>query len=114
MAQFEFVEWLLLWLLNQAYFEFDWDEGNSTKSLQKHGINIESAEQLFHNKEGLVPLGIQISPQMNEPRFGVLGVDLSGNRLSVSFTIREGKIRVISIRKMSQKERNHYVSLCKK
>ena len=55
LVQFEFVAWLVQWLLAQG----------------------------------------------DEPRFGTLGMDLLGNRLFVSFTIREGRIRVISIRPMS-------------
>ena len=114
MAQFEFVAWLNQWLFRREDFEFEWDLGNSTKSNQKHGIEVESAEQFFENKECLVPLGIQVAPRTNEPRFGALGMDFLGKRLSVSFTIREGKIRVISIRPMSQTERKRYASLRKK
>lgn len=111
MAQFEFVEWLVLWLLKPRELEFDWDDGNQTKSLQKHGIKIESVEQFFLNRECLVPLGIQVSPSVDEPRFGALGMDLLGNQLFVSFTIRKGQIRVISIRPMSQVERKQYASI---
>lgn len=111
MAQFEFVAWLVQWLLSQDDFEFEWDGGNSSKSSQKHGIEMEAAEQFFYNREYLVPLGIQVAPSSNEPRFGALGMDLLGNRLFVSFTIREGRIRVISIRPMSQTERKKYGSL---
>src|SRR5690348_12622514 len=108
MAQFEFVAWLARWLFQQLDFEFEWDQGNSTKSLQKHRVDVESAEQFFRNKDFLVPLGIQVSPAANEPRFGALGMDLLGRYLSVSFTIRQGKIRVISIRPMSRTERKQY------
>jgi len=111
MAQFEFVAWLAQWLLVQEAFAFDWDLGNSSKNLQKHGITMKAAEQLFYNRECLVPLGIQIAPSSNEPRFGALGMDLLGNPLFVSFTIREGRVRVISIRPMSQTERKRYGSL---
>jgi uncharacterized DUF497 family protein len=111
MAQFEFVAWLVQCLLQQEDFEFDWDQGNSVKSLQKHGIEVQTAEQFFRNKDCLVPLGIQVSPSSNEPRFGALGMDLLGNRLFVSFTIREGRIRVISIRPMSQIERKKYAQV---
>jgi len=114
MAQFEFVEWLVQWLMNQDIFEFEWDEGNSTKSAVKHGIEVETAEQFFQNNDCLVPLGIQVAPKANEPRFGALGMDLLGNRLSVCFTIRAGKIRVISIRPMSQVERKRYATLREK
>lgn len=108
MAQFEFVAWLAKWLFEQYEFEFDWDEGNTAKNIQKHGINIESAEQLFQNRDCLVPLGIQVSPEVNEPRFGALGMDLAGQRLASCFTIRDGRIRVISIRPMSRAERKMY------
>ena len=111
MAQFEFIEWLVQWLFQQEDFKFDWDSGNSTKSSQKHEISTESAEQLFRNKDALVPFGIQISPKKDEPRFGALGMDLLGQMLSVCFTLREGKIRVISIRPMSRSERRRYASL---
>lgn len=108
MAQFEFVAWLVKWILEQEVFDFEWDHGNSTKSLQKHKIRAESAEQVFLNKDLLVPLGIQIAPITNEPRFGALGTDFSGKKLSLSFTIREGRIRVISARPMSKSERKNY------
>ncbi len=38
MAQWEFVEWLLFWILETSHFVFEWDEGNSTKSAKKHGV----------------------------------------------------------------------------
>ena len=114
MGQFEFVAWLVRWLLQQETFEFEWDKGNSAKSVQKHGVDLESAEQVFNNKEYLVPLGIQVTPLTNEPRFGTLGMDLTGRLLAICFTIRNGKIRVISIRSMSRLERRKYASLRKK
>ena len=111
MAQFEFVAWLVKWILEQEDFEFDWDQGNSTKSLQKHKISPESAEQIFLNRDFLVPLGMQVAPTTNEPRFGALGTDSSGRRLSLCFTIRSGRIRIISVRPMSKIERRHYESI---
>ncbi len=111
MAQFEFVSWLVKWILEKDSFDFEWDHGNSTKSLQKHKISSESAEQVFLNKDLLVPLGIQVVPTTNEPRFGALGTDFSGRKLSVCFTIREGKIRIISARPMSKSERINYESI---
>lgn len=108
MAQFEFVAWLAKWILEQESFEFDWDHGNSSKSMQKHKISAESAEQVFLNKDMFVPLGIQVTPISNEPRFGALGTDFSGRKLSICFTIREGRIRIISTRPMSKNERKNY------
>lgn len=78
MARFEFIQWLVQWLFSQTDFEFIWDEGNDTKSLQKHGVSTDEAEQIFLNRDCLAPLGIQVDPKPNEPRFGVLGVTLLG------------------------------------
>ncbi len=111
MAKFEFVEWLIKWILEQESFTFDWDQGNSTKSEVKHKISLESAEEVFFNREFLVPLGIQVAPTSNEPRFGALGVDFSGQKLSLCVTIREGRIRIISVRPMSKIERKNYETI---
>lgn len=111
MAMFEFVAWLVKWILEQESFDFDWDHGNSTKSLQKHKVSSESAEQVFMNKDLFVPLGIQVVPDTNEPRFGALGTDFSGRKLSLCFTIREGRVRIISARAMSKVERKNYESI---
>jgi hypothetical protein len=70
MARFEFVAWLVKWILEQESFDFDWDQGNSAKNMQKHKISSISAEQAFLNRDFLVPLGIQVAPVTNEPRFG--------------------------------------------
>jgi hypothetical protein len=31
MAQWEFVEWLMFWILETSHFEFEWDKGNQSK-----------------------------------------------------------------------------------
>ena len=111
MAQFEFVAWLVRWMLEQETFEFEWDQGKSTKSIQKHKVSPDRAEQVFLNRDFLVPLGIQVAPATNEPRFGALGTDFAGKRLSLCFTIRSGRIRIISIRPMSKIERKNYESI---
>lgn len=111
MAQFEFIEWLLTWLFSQTAFDFIWDDGNATKSWLKHRVTTEEAEQVFLNRDCLVPLGIQVHPEANEPRFGALGISMLGKMLSVSFTIRAGKIRIISARPMSSHERRMYAAI---
>lgn len=40
MAQWEFVDWLLYWILETSHFEFEWDQGNRTKNESKHGISV--------------------------------------------------------------------------
>ena len=55
-----------------------------------------------------LPLGIQIAPVANEQRLGLVGPSLNGKLLQVAFTLREGRVRVISSRPASKKERIQY------
>jgi len=107
MAKFKFVEWLLLWLQENSHFEFDWDEGNRTKSATKHSVRTEEAEEVLTLGQA-VPLGVQISPLVHEERLGVVGATSEGRVLHVVFTIRDGRVRPISARPAHKKERELY------
>lgn len=84
---------------------FDWDKGNKDKNFKKHGISNEEAEEVFLNEpvtyEDLKHSGL-------EKRFNSLGETDSGKKIFISFTVRENKTRLISIRLMSKKERKQY------
>lgn len=110
MAKFKHVEWLWIWLSELDNFSFEWDSGNSTKSLQKHGATCEEAEEVFTERE-FVALGEQYQPSSPEPRFATLGKAANGKLLFVAFTIRKQAIRVISARPMNEKERGFYASI---
>lgn len=107
MAKFKFVEWLLLWLLETARFEFEWDDGNRTKSASKHAVTTAEVEEIFSLGQA-APLGIQVSPEASEERLGIVGPTSSGRILHVVFTIRGGKVRPISARPAHKKERELY------
>lgn len=87
---------------------FQWDFGNARKSADKHGVQQAEAEQAFFNEPLLVVEDVGHS--RSEPRFHALGVTDAGRRLHVTFTLREKntRIRIISARDMSRKERAHY------
>ena len=84
---------------------FDWDEGNARKSADKHGVGQAEAEQVFLN-EPLV-LAEDAFHSRAEARFHAFGRTDAGRLLHVTFTLRHGgtKVRVISARDMSRKER---------
>jgi uncharacterized DUF497 family protein len=84
---------------------FEWDEGNSRKTVEKHDVSQAEAEQVFFNE----PLLIVEDVSHRETRLYALGHD-AGRPLHISFTLRgEGKlIRVISARAMHCKERLRY------
>ena len=88
---------------------FQWDEGNSRKNVDKHGVGQTEAEDVFFADPLVIAEDLTHSTQ--EFRFHALGTTIAGRRLHVTFTLREGEtqIRVISARDMSQKERSVYV-----
>lgn len=87
---------------------FDWDDGNSRKSLDKHNVSQLEAEQVFADSRLFLARGVKHS--QDEVRYHALGRTIE-NRLShVTFTLRANgtKIRVISARDMNRKERGLY------
>ena len=85
---------------------FEWDDGNRTKNWEKHQVSSSECEEIFFNIPLLLYTDTAHSQQ--EPRFYVLGKTSSDRRLFLSFTVRETKIRVISARPMSHRERKIY------
>ena len=87
---------------------FDWDEGNSRKSEEKHDVSQAEAEQIFFNDPLLIVEDSGHS--IHETRFHALGHTDAGRLLHISFTLRDdGRlIRVISARAMHRKERIRY------
>jgi uncharacterized protein len=87
---------------------FEWDSGNARKSLDKHSVSQAEAEQLFFNE----PLFVLADEKHREAeaRFHALGQSDSEPLLHATFTLRQNgtRIRVISARNMSRKERNYY------
>jgi uncharacterized protein len=107
MGQFQFTLWLAYWYLELEAFEFEWDEGNLTKSANKHGVPIIEVESAFELKLG-VPIGRQVSPVTQEERLCLVAPTDRGRLISVVFTLREGRVRPISSRPASRKERKLY------
>ena len=85
---------------------FEWGEGNLKKNWLKHNVSPAECEQIFFNR----PLVIQddIKHSEAEKRFYALGRTDSRRNLFIAFTIRNMRIRVISARDMSRKEREVY------
>ncbi|HFD40886.1 MAG TPA: BrnT family toxin [Anaerolineae bacterium] len=85
---------------------FDWDTGNRGKNWRKHRVSDAECEQVFFNQPFLVYFDEEHSE--DEPRFYALGRTDRGRRLFVVFTLRGDRIRVISARDMTRKERTFY------
>ena len=84
---------------------FEWDEANWEKSERKHGIAASEAEEALLND----PLcQVDRKHSEDEQRYVALGSTNEGRRLFVSFTVRRNRVRIISARPMSRKERKGY------
>jgi uncharacterized DUF497 family protein len=84
---------------------FDWDSGNWSKSELKHGVARVEAEEALLND----PLcQVDIRHSENEQRYVALGETLDGRGLFIAFAVRKNRVRVISARAMSRKERALY------
>ncbi len=86
--------------------EFEWDDGNKDKNYKKHGILNEEAESVFFDKGSL--LADDLEHSKTEDRFQIIGKSAMGTLLTVFFTVRKNKIRIISVRNLNKKERNLY------
>lgn len=85
---------------------FEWDKGNLNKNRFKHNVVPKECEEMFVHKPLLVSEDIKHS--LNEKRFQALGMTKRGRKLSIAFTLRDSKVRVVSARDQSKKERRQY------
>ena len=85
---------------------FDWNEANLTKNGGKRRVTPWECEQAFFN----LPLVVADDSVHSavEARYYVLGQTDAGRRLFLVFTTCKRRIRVISARDMSAKERRMY------
>lgn len=86
--------------------EFEWDTVKAQSNVLKHGVDFAEAMTVFSD-----PLELTISDpdhSEGETRFLSLGRSQRGRLLVVSYTEREGRIRLISAREAEPRERKAY------
>jgi len=85
--------------------EFEWDEEKETINQMKHGVSFEEAKMVFYDPKQVEIFDLEHS--FFEDRWKVIG--LAGVIiLTVSFTERDGFIRIISARKADKDEEEEY------
>jgi uncharacterized protein len=85
---------------------FEWDEANTVKNWIKHKVRPTEVEQAFFNTPRVIAPDYNHSQR--EPRYLCLGITNAGRQLSVVLTPRGRKIRAISFRDQSRRERRIY------
>ncbi|MFI2816864.1 BrnT family toxin [Vreelandella piezotolerans] len=85
--------------------EFEFDDNKSQTNLEKHGIDFEAAQALWKD-----PYLLEIRAKTEgELRFLLIGM-ISEKHWSAVVTYREGRIRLISVRRSRTKEVELYES----
>ena len=85
---------------------FDWNKANKQKNLVKNKVHYKECEEVFFNKPLIFFQDEKHS--LKEKRYGVFGQTNNKRRLTIIFTIRNNKVRVISARVQNKKERKQY------
>ena len=83
---------------------FEWDEAKSQANVRKHGIDFETAKRIF---DGPVVTGIDQRKDYGEDRYITIG-RVTRSLIVVAHTHREGRVRLISARPASRKEKQAY------
>lgn len=92
--------------LIEAVEGFEWDTGNCEKNWKRHQVTQSECEQVFAN----LPLLLSATARASEaePRYFALGRTDAARELAIVFTVRGKRVRVISARPMSRRERKEY------
>ena len=86
--------------------EFEWDSAKAEKNLDKHSVSFAEAATLFGD-----PLSLTYPDpdhSIREQRFITIGCSQDGRVLIVAHTDRAERVRIISARKATPRERRHY------
>ena len=84
--------------------EFEWDDEKAKQNLRTHGVDFADACHVFFDPSRLEDVDDLYD---EEERFITIG-DVNGRILFVVFTLRDGRIRLISARKATRSERKRY------
>ena len=84
--------------------EFEWDDGNASKTWSRHQVSQTEAEQVFLNR----PVVVTGARPGAEARWFAFGRTDRHRLLTVVFTIRGRLLRVVSARPMSRTERKNH------
>lgn len=86
--------------------EFEWDAAKAASNLAKHGVSFPEAGTVFAD-----PLSVTVPDPRHshgEARFAIFGVSSRGRVLAVLHTERGGRVRLISAREATRRERAAY------
>ncbi|MBI4411281.1 MAG: BrnT family toxin [Deltaproteobacteria bacterium] len=86
---------------------FDWDLWNIQKNELKHGVSALEAESSFYDEKHKIFEDLKHTTG-SEKRYILYGKGLENRVLTVGFTLRKSRLRIITARTASRKERKVY------
>jgi uncharacterized DUF497 family protein len=87
--------------------QFEWDLWNVQKNEVKHGVSALEAESVFYDPRSKIYEDNRHSTA-SEKRYLVYGKSMEGRILMAGFTVRKRKVRIITARSASRKEKRIY------
>ena len=85
---------------------FEWDPDKARDNEQKHGVSFLEASEVFgDDHSSSVP---DPDHSSDEERYLIFGISQQGRYVVVSYTERGDRIRLISARQMTPRERRAY------
>jgi uncharacterized DUF497 family protein len=88
--------------------EFEWDANKAALNLSKHGVSFAEAMTIFGDPfEAMIMDPVHSGAEL---RFVSIGLSAARRVLVVAYTERERRIRIISAREPTPKERREYES----
>lgn len=86
--------------------QFEWDTAKAKMNLQKHGVAFKEAATVF--KDPLSITTYDPDHSEDEERSIIFGASVAGRVLMVAHTDRGARIRIISARELTRRERRAY------
>ena len=84
--------------------ELEWDSRKAAANLSKHGVDFADAATMVYDDQAItIP-----EERSGEERFVTIGMDALGRILVVVYTWRDERLRLISARKATPRERRQY------
>lgn len=83
-----------------------WSDKKNRQNISKHGVDFNEARSIFDD-----PLQVSVDDPDNslyEYRFITIGMSENNRLLIVAHTFRDDKIRIITARKPTRRERKNY------
>jgi len=84
---------------------FEWDDLKAARNLAKHGVSFDAARAVFEDPHVIEQADGR--RDYGEPRYMAIGV-VDGRLISVAYTVRGERVRIISGRRAEPRERRRY------